>query len=140
MKKSKFICLILLSFSVFSEAFSDDNFKCKITEAYTLEPNGKLDSTTEGAKTTLNSFSEFNVNRKTGELSGNMIFNANAERVSIQVFDDPERIQNYKALVLIPPFSVIEYIEVKQGLPSDFKPFVHKDAWGNISTGLCTYQ
>lgn len=117
-----------------------DLFACHIEMTYTLTPQGTLNSEDEWARNNRAIYRSFRVNRKTGEISGNPRLDNTSIDNTRYVIDDEPRMQNYKVLTRLPPFTVTEYLEIRQADDAIQKPFVFKDAWGHITTGLCTIQ
>ncbi|OZG71837.1 hypothetical protein BTA51_19645 [Hahella sp. CCB-MM4] len=131
MKRISVAVLIFISTYVFAD------FKCQVKESMTLSDTGVMDRTSNVAK--INNGKEFTVNRSTGIITGGGFTN-NMSGTSPRVLDVYEPSENsYKAITIYEPNYTVDYLEIKEYVKGDKKPFIFKGAWGSIITGVCSY-
>ena len=114
--------------------FAADNFQCTVNNAYTLERNGELDSTTPVAKIEVGKV--FTVDRETGRMIGSGLTNHMSGQQP-KVYDYLPQENSYKAITIYAPNFTVDYLEIRTYEDGKLKPFLYKGAWGSIMTGVC---
>ena len=131
----KIKCFILVCFTSISfNTLADNNFKCVVKDAVTLESDGTLDSLSDVAKFKLGK--EFVVNRQTGQMTGGG-FNNTMSGFKPVVYDYLPSENSYKSITIYEPNYTVDYLEIRVYAKSKRKPFFFKSAWGSVVSGYC---
>ena len=111
------------------------DFKCQVKDSMTLSDLGVIDRSSDVAK--MNQSKEFVVNRSTGIISGGgFINNMSGQLPEVLNVYKPDQ-NSYKAITVYKPNYTVDYLEIKEYVEGDKKPFIYKAAWGSIVTGVC---
>lgn len=126
---------ITLAFLLLTTHNALADFKCQVKDSMTLSDLGVMERSSDVAK--MNQSKEFVVNRSTGIISGGGLMNNMSGQLP-EVLDTYNPAQNsYKAITVYKPNNTVDYLEIKEYVEGDKKPFIYKAAWGSIVTGVC---